>query len=84
MTIQRTTNLHSAPMSACLRAFVLAGQTGMAMSSRPDSRSYSSNGSTALNGGTAGIQSSNVFKRNFKRGNGNVIHGNSVQLRGSA
>ena len=80
MTIQRTTNHHSAPMPACLRAFVLAGQTGMAMSSRPDSRSYLPGSSNAHVGGSNGIQGSNFFKR----GNGDVTDHNSVQLRGSA
>jgi len=83
MTIQRTTNLHSAPMSACLRAFVLAGQTGMALSLRPYSRVQSSiggNGYGVSFGGMAGNLGSNVFKR----GNGNDTRYNSVQLRGSA
>lgn len=84
MTIQRTTNLHSAPMPACLRAFVLAGQTGMAMSSRPDSHSYLSGSSYTSFGGSNGIQGSNVFKRSGQRNNGNVTDHNSVQLRGSA
>ena len=83
MTIQRTTNLHSAPMPACLRAFVLAGQTGMALSLRPDSHVQSSIGGFGNDvsfGGMAGNLDSNVFKR----GNGNDTRYNSVQLRGSA
>jgi hypothetical protein len=89
MTTQRTTNLHSAPMSACLRAFVLAGQSGMALSSRPYSHVRSSIGgcsnaamvgNTARFGGMAGNLDSSVFKR----GNGNDTRYNSVQLRGSA
>lgn len=83
MTIQRTTNLHSAPMPACLRAFVLAGQTGMAMSLRPDSHVQSSIdgiGSGASFGGMVGNLDSNVSKR----GNDYFTRYNSVQLRGSA
>ena len=88
MTIQRTTNLHSAPMPACLRAFVLAGQTGMALSLRPYSHVQSSIGDFGNGanfggvsfGGMAGNLGSNVFKR----GNGNDARYNSVQLRGSA
>jgi len=80
MTIQRTTNLHSAPMPACLRAFVPAGQSGMALSLRPDSRACSGMSSATIFGGSAGNPGTNVFKR----GNGNVTRCNSVQLRGSA
>lgn len=83
MTIQRTTNLHSAPMPACLRAFVLAGQTGMALSLRPYSHVRSSIGGFG-NGvsfdGMSGKLGSNVSKR----GNGYFTRCNSVQLRGSA
>lgn len=80
MTIQRTTNLHSAPMPACLRAFVLAGQTGMALSLRPDSHAYSGMASSTNVGGSVGILGGNVFKR----GNNYFTRYNSVQLRGSA
>ena len=85
MTNQRTTNLHSAPMPACLRAFVLAVQTGMPMGSRPESRAYMSgagfaniggaNGTRRSNGGIGGNNASNSIKR---------THSNSVPLGGSA
>jgi hypothetical protein len=84
MTTQRITNHTSAPMSACLRAFVRAGQTGMAMSMRPDSRVQSSIGKnvgkTVVNGKAASNMGSNVCKR----GNGYFTRYNSVPLRGSA
>lgn len=89
MTIQRTTNLHSAPMPACLRAFVLAGQTGMAMSLRPDSHVQSSidgigNGANFGNGASFGGMVGNLGSNVSKRGNDYFTRYNSVQLRGSA
>ena len=76
MTTQRTIHLHSAPMSACLRAFWRAASSGMFMSSRPESR-LNLQGMGANNWGSSnGIKRSNV-NRNFS-------HQNSVQLRGSA
>ncbi len=80
MTIQRTTNHHSAPMPACLRAFVRAGQTGMVMSLRTESRAYLPGSSIVNVGGCNGIQGGYVFKRS----NGDFTDHNSVQLRGSA
>ncbi len=74
MTIQRITNLHSAPISACLRAFVLAADVGISKNSRPNSRPYAS---TANFGVMLGMNT-------FKGGNAKVTQGNSAKLRGSA
>jgi hypothetical protein len=80
MTIQRITNLHSAPISACLRAFVLAAETGVSLNSRPNARPYRS---TAISGNKLGTNMANIFKS----GNAYVTgftQGNSALLRGSA
>ncbi len=77
MTIQRITNHHSAPISACLSAFVLAAETGISLNSRPNSRPY---GSTTNVGGMLGMNT-------FKGGNAyatDFTQGNSALLRGSA
>ena len=80
MTIQRITNLHSAPISACLRAFVLAAETGISLNSRPNSRPYSS---TANDGGKLGMNMSNLFQGANAYVTG-FTQGNSAILRGSA
>ncbi len=83
MTIQRITNLHSAPISACLRAFVLAAETGKLLNSRPNSRPYAHASSTASIGRKLGMNMANIFNG----GNANVTgitQGNSALLRGSA
>ena len=83
MTIQRTTNLHSAPISACLRAFVLAAGTGNLLNSRPSSRPSTS---ATQAGGKLGKNVPNMANI-FKGGNAyvtGITQGNSAQLRGSA
>ena len=80
MTIQRITNLHSAPISACLRAFVLAAETGKLLNSRPSSRPYAS---TATIGNKLGMNMANLFKGGNAYVTG-VTQGNSAILRGSA
>ena len=80
MTMQRITNHHSAPISACLRAFVLAAGTGISMNSRPSSRPYAGTGKPI---GKLGMNMANIFKG----GNAYVTgftQGNSAILRGSA
>ena len=79
MTIQRITNLHSAPISACLRAFVLAVETGKLSNSQSSLRPYSNTSVRRK----LGMNSSNLFKG----GNACVTgftQGNSAILRGSA
>ena len=83
MTTQRITNLHSAPISACLRAFVLAAEVGIATNSRPSSRPFAS---TANIGNKLG-QNVAIMAKMFKGGNAYVTgftQGNSALLRGSA
>ena len=80
MTTQRITNLHSAPISACLRAFVLAAETGNLLNSRPGSRPYAS---TATIGNKLGMNMVNLFKGGNASITG-VTQGNSAILRGSA
>ena len=80
MTIQRITNLHSAPTSACLRAFVLAAEIGISLNSRPKSRPYAS---TAKIGGKLGMNMSILFKGGNAYDTG-FTQGNSALLRGSA
>lgn len=80
MTIQRTTNLHSAPISACLRAFVLAAETGKLLNSRPNARPCSS---TASIGSKLGMTMRNMFKGGNAYVTG-ITQGNSAILRGSA
>ncbi len=80
MTIQRITNHHSAPISACLRAFVLAAEVGKFLNSRPNSRPYASAASIS---NKLGMNTVNMFKG----GNAYVTgftQGNSATLRGSA
>ncbi len=80
MTIQCITNLHSAPISACLRAFVLAAEVGIFKNSRPNSRPYF----TATNiGNKSGMNMANMFKGGNAYGTG-ITQGNSAILRGSA
>jgi hypothetical protein len=74
MTIQRITNHHSAPISACLRAFVLAAGTGIASNSRPNSRPYT----------TTNMFGSQLGMNMFKGSNCYPTPGNSATLRGSA
>jgi hypothetical protein len=79
MTIQRTTNLHSAPISACLRAFACARQSLMALISRPCSYATASIGNANV-GGT-------LSTNKFRGGNATIVHivyGNSAPLKGSA
>jgi hypothetical protein len=80
MTIQRITNLHSAPISACLRAFVLAAEVGISKNSRPSSRPSAS---TANIGNKLGMNVANMFKGGIAYGTG-ITQGNSAILRGSA
>ena len=83
MTIQRIINLHSAPISACLRAFVLAAETGGLLNSRPSARPQAHVGSTAIVGNKLGTNMANIFQC----GNAYVTgftQGNSAILRGSA
>lgn len=80
MTIQCITNLHSAPISACLRAFVLAVETGFSTNSRPNSRPCAS---TANDGGKFGMNMANMFKGGNAYGI-DITQGNSALLRGSA
>ena len=80
MTIQRTTNLHSAPISACLRAFVLAAETGKLLNSRLSSRPSAS---TANIGNKLGMNVANMFKGGNAYVSG-ITQGNSATLRGSA
>ena len=83
MTIQRITNLHSAPISACLRAFVLAAETGISLNSRPMSRRYAHASGTAKIDDKRGMKTANMFQG----GNAYVTgftQGNSATLRGSA
>ena len=83
MTIQRITNHHSAPISACLRAFVLAAEAGISLISRSSSRPYVS---TANIGNKLG-QNVAIMANMFKGGNADVTgitQGNSAPLRGSA
>jgi hypothetical protein len=80
MTIQRITNHHSAPISACLRAFVLAAETGNLLNSRPNVRSCSS---TANIGSKLGMTMWNLFKGGNAYATG-IKQGNSATLRGSA
>lgn len=80
MTIQRITNLHSAPILACLRAFVLAAETGISSNSRPNGHFCSGIGNVASNLGMSPIKM-------FTGGNAygtQVTQGNSALLRGSA
>jgi hypothetical protein len=83
MTIQRITNLHSAPISACLRAFVLAAGTGFSLNSRPNSRRHAS---TANIGNKLGKNMANMA--NISEGGNAYVtgftQGNSALLRGSA
>ena len=80
MTIQRITHLHSAPISACLRAFVLAAETGISMNSRPLPRLLTSitDGNNKL-----GMNPSSMAYA-CKGGNAKSTQGNSALLRGSA
>ena len=80
MTIQRITNHHSAPISACLRAFVLAAETGTLLNSRPMPRPLAN---TANVIGKRGMNAANMANV-FKGGNAKSTPGNSAQLRGSA
>lgn len=80
MTIQRITNLLSAPISACLRAFVLAAGTGCSLDSRPNSSPCAS---AAKIGNALGMNMSNLFKGGNAYVTG-ITQGNSAQLRGSA
>jgi hypothetical protein len=86
MTIQRITNLHSAPISACLRAFVLAAEVGILKNSRPCSRPSASTASTANVGQTLGMNVANMFKGGnaYVTGATGITQGNSATLRGSA
>ena len=80
MTMQRITNHHSAPISACLRAFVLAAETGNLLNSRPNARACSS---TANIGSKLGMTMWNMFKGGNAYATG-ITQGNSALLRGSA
>ena len=80
MTIQRITNHHSAPISACLRALVLAAETGVSSNSRPNSRPYAS---TANVTGKPAVNMANMFTGGNAYGTG-ITQGNSAALRGSA
>jgi hypothetical protein len=80
MTIQRITNLHSAPISACLRAFVLAAETGISLNSRPNGRSCSV---IAKVGSKLGMSPVTMFTGGNAYGT-KVTQGNSALLRGSA
>jgi hypothetical protein len=73
MTIQRTTHLLSAPISACLRAFVRAAQPGMKSITRPFAPQYSCIGNLGMN----------MFERSIGGGAG-ISYGNSAPLKGSA
>ena len=73
MTIQRITNHHSAPISACLRAFVLAAGSGISLSSQPGSRPQAQQGTDMAN----------IFKGGNAYVTG-ITQGNSAILRGSA
>jgi hypothetical protein len=83
MTIQRITNLPSAPISACLRAFVLAAETGISLNSRPNVCRHPSASNSGNTLGKEMAYMANIFK------GGNVyvtgfVQGNSALLRGSA
>lgn len=83
MTIQRITNHHSAPISACLRAFVLAAERGVALNSRPFSRTAY----RAANGiGKLGMNAADMANacQGDKGSNAKSTQGNSATLRGSA
>ena len=80
MTIQRITNLHSAPISACLRAFVLAAEVGTLMNSRPNARPYASTANIGIN---LGMNVTHLFRGGNAYGTG-TTQGNSALLRGSA
>ena len=80
MTIQRITNLLSAPISACLRAFVFAAEVGISTNSRPSSRPYAS---TANIGNKLGMNMANMFTGSNAYVTG-FTQGNSAILRGSA
>ena len=80
MTIQRITNHYSAPVSACLRAFVLAAETGKLLNLRPSSRPSAS---ATQAGGKLGMNKANIFNG----GNAyvtDITQGNSATLRGNA
>ncbi len=84
MTIQRITNHHSAPISACLRAFVLAAETGKLSNSRPNSeRPYASAANVSGKLGMNTLNMANIFKGGNAYGTG-ITQGNSALLRGSA
>ena len=83
MTIQRITNHHSAPISACPRAFVLAAETGKLLNSRPNSRPQAHVCSAANIGSKLGMTMWNVFKGGNAYATG-ITQGNSATLRGSA
>jgi len=80
MTIQRITNHHSAPISACLRTFVLAAETGKLLNSRPSSRPSAS---ATKAGGELGMNKANIFKGGNAYVTG-ITQGNSATLKGSA
>lgn len=80
MTIQRITNLHSAPISACLRAFVLAAETGISSNSRSNSHHSRGIGNAASN---LGMSPMKMFTGGDAYGT-HVTQGNSALLRGSA
>ena len=83
MTIQRITNLHSAPIPACLRAFVLAAEVGISTNSRPSSRPHAHVSKTANVITKLGMNMSNLFKGGNAYVTG-ITQGNSAILRGSA
>lgn len=83
MIIQRITNQHSAPISACLRAFVLAAETGKLLNLRSSSSQSARVSNTANSGNQLRMEIANIFKGGNASGI-NITQGNSAKLRGSA
>ena len=83
MIIQRITNLHSAPISAGLRAFVLAAVTGKLLNLRPSSSQHVRVSCTANIGNELRTETANILNGGNAYGIG-ITQGNSAKLRGSA
>ena len=83
MIIQRITNLHSAPISVGLRAFVLAAETGKLLNLRLSSSQHARVSCTANIGNKLRTETANIFNGGNAYGIG-ITQGNSAKLRGSA
>ncbi len=77
MIIQRITNLHSAPISACLRAFVLAAEVGISTNSRPGSRPYSSTANVDNKLGMNMFIGGNAYVTGFTQANSAILRGSA-------